>query len=311
MQSKLPLNNLNTFTTAAEHLSFQLAAETLYVTPSAVSHQIRNLERLLGYALFERQDKRVKLTDKGEKLYSELRVPFRQIHDASRKALQQTDSNLLTLNVAPIFATGWLLPRLGDFYERYPDIRLSMIASSNIVNFKNEPIDATVRLGLGKFEGVESIKLYNRYHLAVCQPDLLTKHGGLFSPEELLKESLIGITTMPQDWPTWFKTADIDDYPERHQIIQVESSAQVVEAVQSKTTVGLIDPVFFPQDLDSGRIAMASTHLASSEYGYYLTYPEEKEPSPALMAFKDWLIEQINQDKNYKYWSSLAKGFIP
>lgn len=311
MQSRLPLNNLNTFTAAAEYLSFQQAAEVLHVTPSAVSHQVRNLEKLLGYSLFERKDKGVILTEQGEKLYSALRMPFRQIHEASQKALKQPDNNLLTLNVAPIFATGWLLPRLGDFYERYPDIRLSMIASSNVVNFKNEPIDATVRLGLGNFEGVESIKLYNRYHLAVCQQDLLERHGGLFSPEELLNERLVGITSMPQDWPTWFKSAGIEEYPEKHRIIQVDSSAQVVEAVQSKTTVGLIDPVFFPLDLDSGRIAMASTHLATSDYGYYLTYPNEAPPTPSLITFRDWLIEQINKDKNYKYWASLAQGFIP
>jgi LysR family glycine cleavage system transcriptional activator len=122
MQNRLPLNSLNCFAYAADHLSFQKAAEALYVTPSAVSHQIRNLEKVLGYKLFDRSDQGVKLTSLGENLFADIRNPIQQLQAASRRALRGLKDNSLAISVAPIFATGWLLPRLQNFYISYPEI---------------------------------------------------------------------------------------------------------------------------------------------------------------------------------------------
>ena len=144
MRARLSFQNLNTFATAAEVLSFQEAAELLHVTPSAVSHQIRSLEASLGYPLFERLDKRVRLTNRGRQLFLEIREPLKQLHQASRNALHGSEDNALALSVAPVFATRWLLPRLKNFRARYPEISLSVIAAAGLVDFRSDPFDAAI-----------------------------------------------------------------------------------------------------------------------------------------------------------------------
>ena len=178
MRARLSFQNLNTFATAAEVLSFQEAAELLHVTPSAVSHQIRSLEASLGYPLFERLDKRVRLTNRGRQLFLEIREPLKQLHQASRNALHGSEDNALALSVAPVFATRWLLPRLKNFRARYPEISLSVIAAAGLVDFRSDPFDAAIRMGNGHWPDTVSKRLFGKRIVAVCHPNLIMNNGG-------------------------------------------------------------------------------------------------------------------------------------
>ena len=170
MQSRLPLNSLNTFAAAAEKLSFQAAAEVLFVTPSAVSHQIRHLEELLGYKLFERLDKRVRLTTQGERLFNDIRLPIGQLHEAARRAQRGVDDSTLAISVAPMLATGWLLPRLKDFYQLNSDINLSVVAATEVVDFSSDPFDASIRMGRGGWSNVKAVHLFGSEQLLFADP---------------------------------------------------------------------------------------------------------------------------------------------
>lgn len=178
MKAKLPLNNLNTFATAAERLSFQAAADLLHVTPSAVSHQIRNLEALLGYPLFDRVDKGIRLTARGQRLFADIRDPLKRLHKAGRRAARGQDDNMLALSVAPVFATRWLMPRLKDFYRTYPEINLSMIATAEVLGFDIDNIGAAIRIGRGDWADTDAELLFHPEYIAVCHPHLIESRRG-------------------------------------------------------------------------------------------------------------------------------------
>lgn len=293
MQSRLPLNSLNTFAAAAERLSFQAAAEVLFVTPSAVSHQIRHLEELLGYKLFERLDKRVRLTPRGERLYEDIRQPIAQLQEAGRKALRGVDDNTLAISVAPMFATGWLLPRLREFHRDHSDINLSVVVATELVNFGSDPFDASIRMGSGKWQDLQVHHLFDSEIVAVCRPGFLQDQQSLLSPEQIVKLQLIQNTYIPGLWNEWFESAGIKSDRKQRMQVGVQGSAQVIEAVQSSDAFGLIDKNFIDNDIASGRLMVASDHVLHSEQAYYLTYPDVSVGLPALQRFEAWLQQQI------------------
>ncbi len=294
MQSPLPLNSLNTFAAAAEKLSFQAAAEVLFVTPSAVSHQIRHLEGLLGYKLFERLDKRIRLTARGERLYEDIRQPIAQLQEAGRKALRGVDDNTLAISVAPMFATGWLLPRLREFHRDHSDINLSVVVATELVNFGSDPFDAAIRMGKGLWQDLQVHHLFDSEIVAVCRPSLLADRELLLSAEEIASSELIQNTFIPGLWNEWFDSAGVQSARKQRMHVGVQGSAQVIEAVQSSDAFGLIDKNFIDNDIESGRLMVASDHVLHSEQAYYLTYPDVSVGLPALERFESWLQEQID-----------------
>ena len=293
MQSRLPLNNLSTFASAAEYLSFQEAAESLYVTPSAVSHQIRNLEKVLGYKLFDRLDKGVRLTAKGELLFADIKTPIKQLHEASRKALRGLEDNTLSLSVAPIFGTGWLLPRLKDFYSTHPEINLSVIVTTEMMDFQTDALDASIRIGNGNWADLDILRLLDLEIAPVCHPSLIERNGGLLRPEQLVDYTLVQNASMPGLWTEWFESAGIQDSSNNSVKLQVQNSAQMIEVIQSGDSIGLTDKKFIQQDIESGRLSIASDNVLVGENGYYLVAPHSAKGLPSLQRFRDWLCKQI------------------
>jgi LysR family glycine cleavage system transcriptional activator len=292
MRARLSLQNLNTFAAAAHALSFQGAAEVLHVTPSAVSHQIRNLESLLGYPLFERLDKRVRLTRRGRQLYLEIREPLRQLHQASRKALHGSEDNALALSVAPVFATRWLLPRLKDFRVCYPEINLSVIATTTLVDFRSEPFDAAIRMGRGDWPDTVSKRLFGRRIVSVCHPDLVERNGGVFEIERMTDQALIHNASMSSLWEEWLSSAGCEVTGALGGI-EVQSTAQVLEAVNAGDAIGLVDLSFIGEDLEQGRLVLACEHVLSADEGYFLTYPESMGERTSLQQFAGWMASQV------------------
>jgi len=293
MQAKLSFQNLNTFATAAHALSFQGAAEALHVTPSAVSHQIRSLESLLGYRLFERLDKRVRLTNRGRQLYLEIREPLMQLHQASRNALRGAEDNALALSVAPVFATRWLLPRLKDFRACYPEINLSVIATTTLVDFRSDPFDAAIRMGGGDWPDTVSKRLFGQRIVAVCNPNLIAKNRGMFAIEQITGQALIHNSSMSGLWRKWLDSAGM--VPSGALTgIEVQSSAQVLEAVNAEDAIGLVDLNFIGDEIKDGRLALACSHVLSGADGYFLTYPETLHERTALQVFEQWIASQVN-----------------
>jgi LysR family glycine cleavage system transcriptional activator len=141
-----PLNALRAFVAAARHLSFSRAAEELFVTPAAVSQQVKLLEDHLGHVLFRRTNRALLLTDEGQALLPGLAEAFALMHHALASLETLDDTGVLTVSMAPSFAAKWLVPRLESFQSLHPDIDVRVTASMNLVAFADDGVDCSASI---------------------------------------------------------------------------------------------------------------------------------------------------------------------
>ncbi len=130
MKHRLPsLSAAKAFEAAARHLSFRAAAEELSVTHSAISHQVKSLEAQLAVPLFRRGPQSVSLTEAGKVLYPILREAFDNIADGADLVRSVESPREVTVQVYMTTAVYWLIPRLHEFQQRYPDIKVRLATS--------------------------------------------------------------------------------------------------------------------------------------------------------------------------------------
>lgn len=195
-----PLSALRAFEAAARHSSFKLAAAELAVTPTAISHQIRQLEELLGVALFERRTRRVVVTAEGRMLFPVLRDGFDAFAQAVEAIRARGGRRPLTVSATAAFTARWLVPRVAAFRAEHPALDLRLHASDEPVDLHAGAADAAVRYGAGPWPGLVAEPLTRDRFAPVCSPAL-----GVERPEDLRRVPLLHTEwrrRMP-DTPTW------------------------------------------------------------------------------------------------------------
>src|SRR5690625_1419248 len=156
MRNQLPpLNTLRVFDAAARHLSFKAAARELFVTPGAVSQQIKRLEETLGVTLFHRLTRHIVLTDAGRTYYPAIHKALGDITVATDNLTANRHTQVLNVSVFPSLAIRWLVPRLGRFSIRHPDMEVRINAFRQPVDFTSENIDMAIRHGRGPHSGLQ------------------------------------------------------------------------------------------------------------------------------------------------------------
>lgn len=204
-----PLAALRAFEAAARHLSFRKAADELAVTPTAISHQIRLLEDMLGQPVFVRHVRRITLTPAGGVLYPVLREGF----DAFAEALGRIDARRsrpsVTLSATTLFAARRLVPALGTFTEAHPGIDLHLHASDMPVDLAAGRADIAVRYGAGPVHGLVAEPLLSDRFGVLCSPSL-----GLETPDDLAKVPLLHAEWKSRmeapDWRRWTVLAGVE-----------------------------------------------------------------------------------------------------
>ena len=160
MFAKLPLTAIRAFESAARLGGFKAASAELFVTPAAVSQQIKTLENLLGSMLFVRTPHGVKLTDNGEVLYSKVHLSFLDISRSVSSLTPPTDTNTLRVSTTPAFASLWLIPRLANFYSEHPEIHVSIETSNEVVDLlRDSSVDLAIRCGFRDYPDLYSYTL--------------------------------------------------------------------------------------------------------------------------------------------------------
>ena len=179
-----PLNALRVFDAAARHLSFTRAADELFVTQAAVSHQIKSLEDFLGLKLFRRRNRSLLLTEEGQSYFQDIKEIFSQLNEATRKLQARSAKGALTVSLLPSFAIQWLVPRLSSFNSAYPGIDVRIQAVDREEDKLADDVDVAIFYGRGNWPGLRVEKLYAEYLLPVCSPLLLTGEKALKTPDE-------------------------------------------------------------------------------------------------------------------------------
>jgi LysR family transcriptional regulator, glycine cleavage system transcriptional activator len=286
-----PLETLRVFEVACRHGSYSEAARELHVTHSAVSQRIRQLEKELGLTLFERQGNRMMPTPGGLRLQAGVKGAFSEL-SASLGSLKvhRTDAEI-TVSLLPVMAARWLVPRLPRFKARFPRINLHIKTSQSLANFKSDDVDIAIRFGMGNWKGLRAVKLLDEEFFPVCSPSL---NGGRLprDPASMLSEPLLIDRNL--SWRAWFKSAGLKLDREITGTSFTDTNA-LMEAAVTGQGIALGRLSVARSDMLSGRLVRLSELGLRVSYCHYAVYPIASETNPALMAFRDWLIEEARR----------------
>ncbi len=288
-----PLTALRAFEAAARHLSFTRAADELSVTQAAVSYQIRQLEDHVGRPMFRRLTRRLELTAEGAEFHAAVTDAFDRIRAAAERLAERRDGVVLSISALHSFAGHWLVPRLGHFQMRHPDIAVRLECSNQFADLDRD-FDVGIRSGNGNWPGTQAVKLMDYAVTPLLSPALVERAGGLSAPTDLLKVPLLD-TQHGEDrrlWLDWFAAAGVPvtSLPAGMQFDTQHMSAQAAMMGQG---VALVCPTFFGPELASGRLVAPFPVLHRPGTGYWLVTSERRGNEAKIMAFRDWILSEV------------------
>lgn len=296
-----PLKSLQAFEAAARWLSFAKAADELFVTPAAISQQIKQLENYLGVELFRRMTRAVQLTPEARTVLPLVTEGFDNLAEAVDRLSREEETGLLTISSVPTFASKWLLNRLPDFSNKYPDIDVRLDASLDFRDFDLDGIDISIRLGMGGYKGLHVTQLLDEEVSPVCSPKLLNGTRPLRTPEDLSGHRLIHVewgkmkTGVP-DWHMWAKAAGVEGINTGHGP-RFTVEAMAIEAAINGAGVALVSHSAITDDLQSGRLVKPFDLDLKTDLAFWLVCPHSHLRRAKVRAFYDWLITEAESDR--------------
>ncbi|MFL9757338.1 LysR family transcriptional regulator [Vibrio cyclitrophicus] len=284
-----PFQGIYYFYTAAETGSFKLAAEKLFVTAAAVSQQIRQLEEWLGADLFIRQHRKIVLTHEGEVLYLQAKKGFAHIQDGVRRINQDPNPTQLSISTVPSFAQHWLVPRIGDFRDRHPDLSMLIEPTNKLVTFEDSNIDICVRYGHGNYPNIESRWLMDEVIYPVCHPIYQETHG-IHCIDDLHKAELIEDRWPDMDWSLWLQVAGVKA---GRTSLQFDGSHFVLEGALSVQGVALVKHSLVYRYLQERKLVRIGNIALRPKYNYYLCAPAGYFNREKIKRFEAWMQSQV------------------
>lgn len=291
-----PLTALRAFEAAARLSSFTRAARELHVTPAAVSHQIRGLEKYLGVTLFRRTTRRLELTEQGRVAAELFREGFEKLARGVSKLRAEEANESLTLSVTTAFATRWLVPRLGRFARRCPGIDLRVRAGTQPVDFDHDDVDVAVRIGRGGVAGATAIALFAESVAPLGSPAFIRQHG-LRRAADLARAPLLHDDSMrrvsrPMRWSEWLAAAKVRGVDADGPGMHFDDGHLVLQAAAAGRGVALGRLAYALDDLDARRLRMPFGPVLELDVQYFLLLPEARAKEPAIAAVRDWFVQE-------------------
>jgi LysR family glycine cleavage system transcriptional activator len=301
MANWLPgLGLLRGFEATARHLSFTRAAAELGVTPAAVSHHVRELERLLQVTLLRRSSRSVKPTAEGEILRAGVAEGLESIRRAVQRITGETRRRLV-ISVSPSFAAKWLMPRLPRFLKDHPDADVRLDVNLRPPAFSRDDADLGLRFGNGVYEGLGVDRLFDETIFPVCSPALLAGPRPLKKPEDLRHHTLLHVEWHAQgavwpSWEMWLQAAGVTGV-DANRGLHLSLTALALQAAMDGQGVALGDSTLVADDLAAGRLVRPFRVSLRGPAGfcYHLVYPPTALDRPLVKAFRDWVLLEARE----------------
>lgn len=288
-----PLNSLKNFEAVGRLLSFTRAAKELNVTQAAVSHQVKVIEEYLGVALFERYPRQLALTEQGKALLPEVIEAFDKMSTAIGTVQKEPSNNMVSVRLAPSFAAKWLSPRLKYFWLQYPEIDLCLYHAHPSVDFDREDIDIAVTYGKGNWPGVKSDLLLSLDFFPVCTPAFMSNDKPLSDINNFKYYTLLHDANY-ECWADWIKLAGIGEVNSSKGTI-IDDTNVLIQAAVDGQGIAMGSTTFVQDLLDAGKLIKPFDITLVNEFAYYIVYPQAHLKNPSVKAFKNWLIELIDE----------------
>ena len=293
-----PLNALRAFEAAARHLSFKEAAEELFVTPTAISHQIRALEELVGFKLFERTGKAIALTRAGERFFPVLRDGFDRI--AQAVADLQRDEDVLTVSITPAFASMVLIPRLASFRRLHPDLTLRVDAREDLVDLRKAEADLAVRYGPERSRPFASQLLFRDQYVPVAAPSWLGDRelplpAPVLACGDLLHYPWKNAALQGPTWAAWMDRAGLRGFDEGR-CTAFSEELHAIQAALDGAGVVLASTALVAQHLRQGRLVQVHP-LGVPGFGYHAEYLEDHPRLASVLRVVAWIAGLAGADE--------------
>jgi LysR family transcriptional regulator, glycine cleavage system transcriptional activator len=281
---------LRAFEAAARTASFAAAAAELNLTSGAISYQIRALEAHLGFALFERLPRGVKLTPMGVAYLPPVRKAFEELADSTVGLFGGLERVQITVHAPVSLAALWLAPKLPAFSIANPsiDVRLSSVIWDNAV--LDEATDLEIRYGAGHWHGYRSERLLNQGILAVCSPTLLQAAQLSADPAAMLSRQLIHIMGYENHWLKVRQVLELANSPSSVGPT-VDTTVAALELAAAGAGVALAHPIFLGAYFATARLVSALPQEFADDNSYFVITPERPQRiRREVQLFRDWLV---------------------
>ena len=292
-----PLPALRAFEAAARHLSFKQAAAELGVTPTAISHQIRLLERYCGRALFRRRPRPLSLTEAGALLFPVIQDGLRAFSTAIAAVRREEYKQPLRVTTTNAFASRWLVPRLPTWRIAQPNVPLEVIGTDSVLDLNVGDVDLAIRYSRIPPPEGHAEELLRDSFWPVCSPQLLQSGESETKPTDLKKHTLVHCYWSPSDteaptWHRWLAAArsrwhNVPDFKDMDHL-SFQEELHAIEAVISGQGVGIFSDVLVSAELASGTLVKVfDLHVPG--YGFYLTWKPDHHRVKVIADFARWL----------------------
>lgn len=294
-----PLTALRAFEAAARHMSFAKAAEELFVTPAALSYQIKQLEEHLGTPVFRRLNRAVELTEAGRALQPGVSEGFDSLRIAVRAVARLREHPGLTLTAGPAFTAKWLAPRFFSFAHAHPELELRFVATLRIMDFARDGIDAAIRFGTGDDDGYYSEILADEWFSPVCTPTIAARIAEGTSLDEigLLHDESIEFLDPPPNWRTWSeRTGMALDWTHGPRFTNADHGIDVA-LEGGGIAMGRI--VLVERYLSTGRLVMPFKTALTADAHFRFVCPRGNETLPRIATLLEWIRDEMAKTEDH------------
>jgi LysR family transcriptional regulator, glycine cleavage system transcriptional activator len=294
MRKLPPLVELRAFDAAARHLSFKKAAAELGVTPTAISHQIRLLERYCGRALFRRRPRPLSLTEAGARLFRDGLAAFTAAIAAVKR---DGDKQPLRVTTTNAFASRWLVPRLPRWRKVRPDAPLDVIGTDGVLDLHAGDADVAIRYARRAPKDGIAHEFLSDTFWPICSPQLFASGGHLKRAADLRRYVLVHSYWSPSDleaptWQRWLAVArgkwrDVPDLKDMDHL-SFREELHAIEAVIAGQGIGIFSDVLVAQELAAGTLVKAFA-VSLPGYRFFLVRTPGHSREKTIKAFAAWL----------------------
>jgi LysR family glycine cleavage system transcriptional activator len=286
-----PLRNLRAFCIAARHKSFKAAADELSLTPSAVSHQMKELEAVMGVRLFERKTRALALTTAGHTLLDEM-APLLDMMDRSLAQFSRRNRRRnVRVRLPPFFASELFVPRLESFFALHPGIDIQVDTVDPWPSEHPLSADVSILLTNVKPQGVKAVRLFPVTLAAVCAKGFAASVARL-GRDAFRETALIVQKARPFAWSHWANELGLDT-PEPRNIIELDTMFSVVRAAERGIGIALVPEILCDAWFRSGALVRLFSLQLETDDAYFLVSRIKDADRPEVTAITDWTLGQF------------------
>lgn len=281
--------SLRAFCIAARRRSFKAAADELYLTASAVSHQMKELEASLGVTLFERRTRSIELTTAGRSLLEEIDPLIEALDRGVARIARRNRRTQLRLQLPPLFAAELFIPHVAAFCDTHPSIDLQLDTRDPRPAQHPQSADLSVLLAEAAPQGLKATRLFSTPLVAACA----ARHAAAaerLGARLLVESALIVHRSMPSAWSNWALEAGLEE-PEPRSVLELDSMIAVLRAAERGAGLALVPLALAAGWLDSGRLVrLFAVDLPLTE-AYFLVSRPKDAARPEVAAMARWILE--------------------